>query len=552
MALQPQYHAQEFESASPPAAPAPPVAAVPWLLDVGSIEDLERELIAYASSGDECPNPSPFATTAPAVDWQWLAASLQQDPMLAHDSTAHSAFINMQDDDLQHHHQPQLLQNSFGVVPTHGGAYDAAAAAAAAAAMASGSGSGSDEDSGHMSDASARGGFSVTGSSPSSSFPDLGEGEEEEEDGEDGEDGESYVLDMEGGRKPFSQPRPFSRKTRGNFLANLTDEERVLLAEEGYEFPEHEVLTKEEERRLKSLRRKIKNKLSAQDSRKKKKEYTNGLEGRVKACTAQNKELKTKVQTLEAENRTLLDQLREMKASLERFGRNSTKKGTAILILSLCFAFFLNPGAAPSAAPTAAGPAFTPSFKSRTLMGADDSAAAAQDDVAPTFFGYEVPAWLADVLSTQPGEIPPSFADPRQLEELLALRSGASGYSQKSSASASASASFDDNLGGAIPTVVPPVVRPEFSAGSVVADEAGAFEEEDGEEDEEGEHKHKRNGAGSRSLHRQSAAAAAAAASWELSGKPLKRARMDVATASASASGYAQHQQHQPAVAVNA
>ncbi|OBS60307.1 hypothetical protein A6R68_08554 [Neotoma lepida] len=59
------------------------------------------------------------------------------------------------------------------------------------------------------------------------------------------------------------------------------------------------------ERVLKKIRRKIRNKQSAQESRKKKKEYIDGLENRMSACTAQNQELQRKVLHLEKQNLTL-------------------------------------------------------------------------------------------------------------------------------------------------------------------------------------------------------------------------------------------------------
>ncbi|KAF6123798.1 cAMP responsive element binding protein 3 [Phyllostomus discolor] len=121
----------------------------------------------------------------------------------------------------------------------------------------------------------------------------------------------------------------------------LTDEEKRLLEQEGLTLPGTLPLTKMEEQVLKRVRRKIRNKKSAQESRRKKKVYVGVLESRVLKYTAQNQELQNKVQLLEKQNLSLLDQLRRLQAMVIRIANKTTSSSTCVLVLlfSLCLVF---------------------------------------------------------------------------------------------------------------------------------------------------------------------------------------------------------------------
>ncbi|XP_066458283.1 cyclic AMP-responsive element-binding protein 3 isoform X2 [Eleutherodactylus coqui] len=127
----------------------------------------------------------------------------------------------------------------------------------------------------------------------------------------------------------------------------LTEEESRLLGKEGITIPQHLPLTKAEERALKRVRRKIRNKRSAQESRKKKKEYVDGLENRVSTCTAHNQELQKKVQQLQRQNYSLLQQLRHLQGLLSQSGAKTTSSSTCVMVLALSFCLILFPSLYP-------------------------------------------------------------------------------------------------------------------------------------------------------------------------------------------------------------
>ncbi|KAI4880615.1 hypothetical protein NFI96_021159 [Prochilodus magdalenae] len=127
----------------------------------------------------------------------------------------------------------------------------------------------------------------------------------------------------------------------------LNDDEKKLLAKEGVCLPSQLPLTKSEEKVLKKIRRKIRNKQSAQESRKKKKEYVDGLEGRMAACSAQNLELQKKVIQLERTNTSLLEQLRRLQALVMNGSCKPAQTGTCILVLLISFSLILFPSLQP-------------------------------------------------------------------------------------------------------------------------------------------------------------------------------------------------------------
>ncbi|XP_075200265.1 LOW QUALITY PROTEIN: cyclic AMP-responsive element-binding protein 3 [Anomaloglossus baeobatrachus] len=128
----------------------------------------------------------------------------------------------------------------------------------------------------------------------------------------------------------------------------LTEEECRLLGEgRSLTVTSNLPLTKAEERALKRVRRKIRNKRSAQESRKKKKEYVDGLENRVTACTAHNQELQKKVQQLQRQNYSLIQQLRNLQALVSQSGAKTTSSSTCVMVLALSFCLILFPSLYP-------------------------------------------------------------------------------------------------------------------------------------------------------------------------------------------------------------
>uniref|UniRef100_A0A1Y1JZ41 BZIP domain-containing protein n=1 Tax=Photinus pyralis TaxID=7054 RepID=A0A1Y1JZ41_PHOPY len=130
-------------------------------------------------------------------------------------------------------------------------------------------------------------------------------------------------------RQPIHTPLISSQPKGSTGLLTLTEEEKRTLIAEGYPVPTRLPLTKAEEKSLKKIRRKIKNKISAQESRRKKKEYMDQLERKVELLVSENNDYRKKIETLEDSNSSLLSQLAKLQALVART-HPQTLKTTAV------------------------------------------------------------------------------------------------------------------------------------------------------------------------------------------------------------------------------
>ncbi|KAM9323160.1 cyclic AMP-responsive element-binding protein 3-like protein 3-A [Pholidichthys leucotaenia] len=180
----------------------------------------------------------------------------------------------------------------------------------------------------------------------------------------------------------------------------FSEDEKKLLAKEGVNLPSKLPLSKFEERVLKKIRRKIRNKRSAQESRKKRREYVDSLEGRMSACSAHNLELQRKIQQLEERNNTLLEQLSQLQARLPIGSSKTTRKGTYILVLLLSFSLLISSNLQPDAYSQLSQPEYTETkVLSRSLQWVADAEDVPSPPLLPSAFrGFEARHSLTEEL----------------------------------------------------------------------------------------------------------------------------------------------------------
>jgi hypothetical protein len=141
-----------------------------------------------------------------------------------------------------------------------------------------------------------------------------------------------------GGGRGTSRGRPITDLV-------LTDEEKRLLKKEGYhDFPEGTIpLTKQEEKILRKIRRKIRNKRSAQCSRQRKKEYVDDLEKKYDNCAHENEQLKKECQKLRKENEGLMVKMKKLLLMSGTGPNGQASFKTSFFVLVLSFLLILIP-----------------------------------------------------------------------------------------------------------------------------------------------------------------------------------------------------------------
>ncbi|XP_031630287.1 cyclic AMP response element-binding protein A isoform X2 [Contarinia nasturtii] len=143
--------------------------------------------------------------------------------------------------------------------------------------------------------------------------------------GNGGSPNSSRAYSTSSSRQPIHTPLISNQPKGSTGQLELTEEEKRTLIAEGYPIPTRLPLTKSEEKSLKKIRRKIKNKISAQESRRKKKEYMDKLERQVELLVSEKDNYLKRIETLEETNSNLMNQLSKLQAMINRQTSNAKR-----------------------------------------------------------------------------------------------------------------------------------------------------------------------------------------------------------------------------------
>lgn len=212
----------------------------------------------------------------------------------------------------------------------------------------------------------------------------------------------------------------------------LTEEEQKLLTQEGISLPSNLPLTKAEERILKKVRRKIRNKQSAQDSRRRRKEYIDGLESRAAACSAQNKELQRTVEQLEKHNMSLLAQLRQLQSLIKRTVSKGAQTSTCLLIILVSLGLIIMPSFSPFSRDASADDDYRPTgVISRNILTDPVSSQPTADEADGPAVQSDSSSQLSDLSQSGPPDGAAVLQEPAEIPE----NTGFDGMAQEGSQS---------------------------------------------------------------------------------------------------------------------
>lgn len=161
------------------------------------------------------------------------------------------------------------------------------------------------------------------------------------------EDSSDEVDEVEDDAASFRTVSPTNvRKSDGK----ISEEEIQALKQEGLdvtEFLKTKSFTKAQERQLKRIRRKIRNKKSAHESRRRKKEFMENLQVQFEEVKQENANLKQRINALESQNTQLKTSVNKLKAFIAAASQRTAQATTCVMLLVLSLAFFLAPSYGP-------------------------------------------------------------------------------------------------------------------------------------------------------------------------------------------------------------